>query len=1242
MPRGMGQARRASATHALTRRDPAARGGARVLPRLAPVLLASVLLLLACLGGSAHAMRAAAGTVGFAEKAVAPKITKQPVGVEVEEGQNATFEATASGVPAPTVQWEVSTDGGATYKNVEGATADQLTVANVKTSQTGYRYRAVFVNEAGKATTAAAVLTVQNKPVVTKQPVSVTVEEGQSAVFEAAATGFPTPTVLWEVSTDGGATWANVAGGTKTTLTVANTKTTFNGREYRAKFKNAAGNGRRSEAATLTVHNLPAVTKQPVSVTVDVGQGVSFEATASGFPAPTLQWEVSTNGGSTWSPIEGATSSPLTIASATLAESANQYRAVFTNAAGTATSTAATLTVHEPPAVSSQPASVTVEEPQGASFEAAASGVPAPTVQWELSTNGGSTWSAVSGATSDKLTIASAKTSENGHEYRATFTNVAGKATSNAATLTVQKAPAITKQPASVTVNQGANAVFEAAASGFPAPTVQWELSSDGGSTWTPLEGATSGQLTITATTISESGNEYRAVFTNAAGSATTAAATLTVHAPPVLTEQPVSTIVEVGETATFEAAATGAPTPTVQWELSTNGGSTWSAVPEATSDQLSIANAKSTESGDEFRATFTNVAGKATSTAAKLTVATTKYNAVAWGSNLKRQLGNGTFEALSDVPLPVSGLKFVTAVAAGGSHSLALLADASVVAWGNNEFGQLGDGTETNRGVPVAVGGLKEVTAIAAGGSHSLALLKNGTVMAWGYNFHGQLGDGKLGTEEAGETEPVPVKGLTKVKAIAAGGEHSLALLENGTVMAWGNDENGQLGNGTLKPSSDVPVAVKGLTGVTAISAGGEFSLALTSKGTVQAWGADEAGQLGNAGVEEGTSDVPVPVEELSGVTAIAAGAEHALALLGGGTVMAWGSDTSGELGNGTIKPSEGKPVAVSGLSGVSAISAGGHDSVALLGGGSLMAWGINHSGTLGDGTTGSPSDVPVVVAGISKVANVSAGGAHMLAFGEPTAVVTGLSPSLGPATGGNKVLVSGDSFTGATAVKFGATPAVEFTVTSPTTLEAVAPAGTGTVDITVTTPAGVSPTGPADRYTYVKPPTVTKLSAKSGPTAGENSVTITGTEFTGVTNVSFGANSATKFTVNSPTSITATVPAGAVGLVDVTVANVGGTSATSTKDHYTYTPTVESVAPNTGSTAGHTSVTVTGTGFVLGSTGTTFKFGTGKATSVSCSSSTTCTMLSPAGAAGTVNVVATVNKVKSPVNPGDQFTYA
>jgi hypothetical protein len=190
------------------------------------------------------------------------------------------------------------------------------------------------------------------------------------------------------------------------------------------------------------------------------------------------------------------------------------------------------------------------------------------------------------------------------------------------------------------------------------------------------------------------------------------------------------------------------------------------------------------------------------------------------------------------------------------------------------------------------------------------------------------------------------------------------------------------------------------------------------------------------------------------------------------------------------------------------------------------------------------------------------------------------------------------------------------------------------------VPTPAGVSNSPASDLYTYLPVPKITKLTPKTGSVAG-GSVVVTGTELLHATEVTIGGVSV-PFSVTSNTTLTTTAPPHSPAIVDLRVTTPGGTSVISATDHYTYTPIVESVTPAEGLAAGGASVTVTGTGFALGSTATTFKFGTTKAKSVSCETSTTCTVLSPAGtAATTVDVVATVNKVNSPKVVGDKFSY-
>ncbi len=222
------------------------------------------------------------------------------------------------------------------------------------------------------------------------------------------------------------------------------------------------------------------------------------------------------------------------------------------------------------PAITSQPESETVTAGATASFSAVASGSPTPKVQWRVSTNTGRSWSSVRGATSTTYSF-NASSSQNGYEYDAVFTNSAGTATTNAATLMVTAAspvpPTITLQPANESVSAGATASFSAAASGSPTPTVQWRVLTSAGGTWTAITGATSTTYSLTAS-LSQNGYQYEAVFTNSVGSVMTNTATLTVTAAPVQSSN-WSGFADTG--ATFTTVSANWTVPTVTCSSRTN-----------------------------------------------------------------------------------------------------------------------------------------------------------------------------------------------------------------------------------------------------------------------------------------------------------------------------------------------------------------------------------------------------------------------------------------------------------------------------------------------------------------------------------------------------------------------------------------------------------------------------------------------------------------------------------------------
>jgi Peptidase A4 family/Immunoglobulin domain/Immunoglobulin I-set domain len=474
-------------------------------------------------------------------------------------------------------------------------------------------------------------------PRITLQPQSRTVALGSAVVFTAAASGRPTPRVIWQRSTDGGHSWATIAGAVSTSYTVQVTAADGDS-EFRAVFRNGAGSAT-TGAATLSVGTTvvpgkpattapvevaPSLVTQPADISVPAGATATFTAAALGNPTPGVQWQVSSDGGSSWSAIDGATSGSYSLTAQT-DDDGEEFRAVFTNSAGAATSSAATLGVLVAPQVTTQPQDQGALAGSGATFTAAASGKPAPTVQWQSSSDGGASWSAIGGANSTALALGSLTISQSGTRYRAVFTNSQGSATTAAATLTVAAAaatPAITAEPSSATVNAGEVASFSAGASGVPTPSVQWQVSTNGGSSWSNVTGASSTTYSFTAAS-AENGYQYRALFTNSAGSQPTDAATLTVtnFTAPQLTQQPSNQTVTSPGGASFTAKASGSPAPSVQWQVSTNGGSSWSDVSGASSTTLTLASTTTSESGNEYHAVFTNNQGSATSSAATLTV---------------------------------------------------------------------------------------------------------------------------------------------------------------------------------------------------------------------------------------------------------------------------------------------------------------------------------------------------------------------------------------------------------------------------------------------------------------------------------------------------------------------------------------------------------------------------------------------------------------------------------------------
>ncbi len=313
---------------------------------------------------------------------------------------------------------------------------------------------------------------------------------------------------------------------------------------------------------------------------------------------------------------------------------------------------------------------------------------------------------------------------------------------------------------------------------------------------------------------------------------------------------------------------------------------------------------------------------------------------------------------------VPVSEPLAVSRIAAGGNQTC-IVDKGKAKCWGENDGGQLGEGTFENRNTPVDVTVLAdEISFISVGYKHTCVLTKNGDVMCWGGGWTGRLEGGTDGG----------------YRAVAAGGFHTCLVTRAGGAQCWGGNALSGMGNDT-EGDPGTPADVTGLTdGIQGISAGVEFSCAIHNGGAI-CWGLNDAGQLGD-GTFTSSLDPREVLGLTSGVKAIVAGVFHTCALTAGGEVWCWGENLSGELGDGSYQSSP-VPVKVGGLeAGIQAVVVGGSHTCVLTKAGGVKCWGGNAGGQLGDGTT-TDRNVPADVSGLtSGVVAIAAGGSHTCAM--------------------------------------------------------------------------------------------------------------------------------------------------------------------------------------------------------------------------------------------------------------------
>lgn len=620
------------------------------------------------------------------------------------------------------------------------------------------------------------------------------------------------------------------------------------------------------------------ITSAPVSQSVVDGQSARLQVTATSAAALTYQWQ---RDGST---IAGATDAVYVTPVLTLADSGARYAVVVNNGSSPGQTVSATLTVTAlAPRVAEQPLALTVATGQPATFTVRALGSLPLSYQWQR--NGVD----IAGALGSSYTLPATTASDDGARFGAVVRNVAGEAVSQAATLTLTAgaaAPMPTPLQKLALVAAGQRVVIATEVAGALPFSFQWlrndvAIAGAAGSSSSPQV-----QFTTAPQTAADNGTRYTLVVGNADGATTSTTTTLLIVDTP-------------------RVAAGGAH----GLALAADGRTLW-AWGDNREGQLGLGDTVS-------RGVPTVVAGlptlQAIAAGTDHSLALAADGSVwAWGSNRAGALGDGSLSGRS-VPQRVNGVSGVIAIAAGNGRSFALRADGSLVGWGENGSGAVGLGTTVNMLVPAPVGrnvdGFDSIVAVAAGARHTLALRSDGQVFSFG-EVAVPLADG-VGTRAS----PVLLAGLNAVAGIAAGDGYSLALDIGGRLWSWGRNGSGQLGLGSTTPVA-VPTAIgAGLPTSLGLAAGDDFALALPVSSALQAWGAADDGQLGGGAATTPRLQSGALSALPAALRSIVAGAGFALAVLADGSVQAWGANGAGQLGIGSSELRRTEPVQVPGL---------------------------------------------------------------------------------------------------------------------------------------------------------------------------------------------------------------------------------------------------------------------------------------------------------------------------------------
>jgi len=340
------------------------------------------------------------------------------------------------------------------------------------------------------------------------------------------------------------------------------------------------------------------------------------------------------------------------------------------------------------------------------------------------------------------------------------------------------------------------------------------------------------------------------------------------------------------------------------------------------------------------------------------------------WGLNQSGQLGNGNFTN-SNYPVGVSSITNAIQISVGRNAACAVLSNGTVKCWGENGNGGLGNGSQTNSNIPTSVLNVSSAIQVSAGDGSACALLSAGTIKCWGYNYWGNAGDGTSGSGgtdvvNSSKTTPVTVSGVADATQISVGNSRTCALLTDQTISCWGYGGAGQLGNGSYSYPTSSKFVVGGIANAISISGIEDHTCALLSTGAVKCWGLGNQGQLGGAVLWDAAkgaylSSTPVTVAGISSATSISTGFNHSCATITGNTIYCWGSNSNGQLGDGTLNGTgitsqiagewtlTSTPIQVQGINDAGVIKNGGAHSCALSTSDTLKCWGSNSYGQLG-----------------------------------------------------------------------------------------------------------------------------------------------------------------------------------------------------------------------------------------------------------------------------------------------------